>query len=101
MAGAILEALNYEAYLSVVPAYYEETLKNRNARDPYSSQIIEIIYNSAYTDFVFAYDSSLLGIGTIMRNLVQENSINYVSTVKKKQAKVQKIIETMVASYDK
>jgi len=101
IAGAILEALNFESYKQVIPAYYEKTLKGKYSRDNLSSQIIELIYDSAYTDFVFAYDSILLSIGTVMRNMVQANSIDYVSTVTEKHNAVLEAFDAIVASYEK
>lgn len=48
--GLLLEALSYESYDSVLPAYYETTLKGKYARDEDSEKMLEIILGSSFYD---------------------------------------------------
>ena len=45
--GAIMEALAYESYKTVTPAYYESALKIKYSRDALDAQIIDIIKNGS------------------------------------------------------
>ncbi len=78
--GAVLEALNYETSKTVTPTWYETALKVKYTRDDISSQMIDLIHDSATTHFIYAYNYSLNGIGLIYRNLVKANSNDFAST---------------------
>jgi len=83
IAGAVMEALCAETSRTVLPAYYETALKIKYTRDNKSAQMIDLIHDNMYTNFVFAYNYSLGSIGTVYRNLVSEKSTDYVSYVSK------------------
>ncbi len=100
MAGAVIEALSSESYRSVLPTYYETALKIKYSRDDITSQIIGIIHDASYTDFLYAYSSSLGGIGVIMRDLVAKNSTDYMSLVSKKEKSVNKYLEKLITAYE-
>ena len=100
MAGAVIEALSSESYRSVLPTYYETALKIKYSRDDITSQIIDIIHDASYTDFLYAYSSSLGGIGVIMRDLVAKNSTDYMSLVSKKEKSVNKFLEKLITAYE-
>jgi len=51
MSGAVLEALNYETYMSVVPQYYEIALQRKFTRDDESSAMLDLIRSSCIMDF--------------------------------------------------
>lgn len=48
--GLLLEALSVESNKSVLPAYYEKTLKGKYARDDDSMKMLEIILDSSFYD---------------------------------------------------
>ncbi len=100
MAGAVIEALSSESYRSVLPTYYETALKIKYSRDDITSQIIDIIHDASYTDFLYAYSSSLGNIGVIMRDLVSSNSKDYMSRVSKKEKSVNKYLEKLITAYE-
>lgn len=100
MAGAVIEALSSESYRSVLPTYYETALKIKYSRDDITSQIIDIIHDASYTDFLYAYSSSLGGIGVIMRDLVSANSTDYMSRVTKKEKSVNKFLDKLITAYE-
>ncbi|MBP3919859.1 MAG: hypothetical protein J6I50_11910 [Clostridia bacterium] len=104
MTGAVLEALNAETYRSVTPVWYETALKVKYSRDDYSTQMIDLIHDSATTNFVYAYNYALNGIGLIYRDLCNRNSSDYASAVKKLEKtaarKLEKIIDIFNGSLD-
>lgn len=98
MAGAVLEVLGVESYRTVIPAWYETALKVKYTRDDISSQIIDLINDTATTNFIYAYNYALSNLGNIYRNLVTAASSDYVSSVEKvvsaAQTKLDELIET-------
>lgn len=95
MAAAVLEALNAQTYRTVTPAWYEVTLKLKYSRDMISSDIIDLIHDSIYTSFLFAYSPVLSQMGQVMRDLVTKNNTDYMSLVKSKEKPAQKMLEKM------
>ncbi len=51
MLAATLEAMAYQSYLLVRPAYYEICLSQRYMQDPQSSEVLDMIFDSLYFDF--------------------------------------------------
>ncbi|MBP3292900.1 MAG: hypothetical protein J6N32_04030 [Clostridia bacterium] len=95
MAAAVLEALNAQTYRTVTPAWYEVTLKMKYSRDMISADIIDLIHDSIYTSFLFAYSPVLSQMGQVMRDLVTNNNTDYMSLVKSKEKPAQKMLERM------
>lgn len=95
--GAVVEALCAETYRSVTPSWYETALKIKYSRDDLSTQMIDLIHDSITTNFVFAYNYALNGIGLVYRTTVTNNSNDYVSAVTKLidagQAKLDELYE--------
>lgn len=54
-AAALLEAIAAESMRSVTPAYYDMALKYRYTRDEDSAEMIDLIHDSIYIDFAFAW----------------------------------------------
>lgn len=85
MVGACLEALSAETYRYVTPAWYETALKVKYSRDDLSSQMIDLIKDSATTNFIYAYNYAINGMGLIYRDLVTKNNKDFASAVKSKE----------------
>lgn len=100
MAGAVIEALSSESYRTVVPTYYETALKIKYSRDDLTSQIVDIIHDASYTDFLYAYSSSLNNIGVVMRDLVSRNSTDYMSRVSKQENSVTKRLDKLITAFE-
>ncbi len=60
-AAVILEALNYENYMTVLPEYKETTLKYKIADDDGTRKMLDIIYDSVQTEFA-KVNNEYLGI---------------------------------------
>ncbi len=48
--GTILEALAFESYITVVPAYYEQALKTKSSRDVESAEMLDLIFDARVID---------------------------------------------------
>lgn len=101
MAGAVLEALNAQTYRTVTPAWYEVALKCKYSRDLISSDIIDLIHNSIYTSFLFAYSPMVAQMGQVMRDLVTGNNTNYMSNVASKAKVANKSLEKLYTELEK
>ncbi len=81
--GAVLEALNAETARTLTPTWYETALKVKYTRDDISSQMIDLIHDSATTNFLYAYNYALNGLGLIYRDLIKNKSTDFASTYAK------------------
>lgn len=54
-AAATLEAMAYYSFYEVRPIYYDSFLKFKYTRDSEAAEMIDIMHNSVYTDFVFIW----------------------------------------------
>ena len=96
--GAVLESLAYEAYKTVTPAYFEVALKSKYSRDDVSSQLLDVMYQSMYTDFGYCYSSNLNGIG-MLRNLAASKTADFSSWYAGKEAGALAALDKLVALY--
>ena len=58
-AAVALEAMSAESLRTVTPEFYEIALKFKYTRDDEASEIIDLIKQCAYSDFVFVWGGSL------------------------------------------
>ena len=77
--------INEHHYRSVTPAWYETALKVKYSRDDLSSQMIDLIKDSATTNFIYAYNYAINGMGLIYRDLVTKKNTDYASALKTKE----------------
>ena len=99
--GAVLEVLAHETWRTVMPAWYETSLKIKYSRDNIASQIIDLIHDSTTTNFIYAYSNPLSGTGQIMREMVANNNADYASAVARKEKTSKKSLEKVIAAYEK
>ncbi len=97
---ATLEAMAYYSYYEVTPVYYETALKTKYTRDDLSSQIIDIIHDSAMTDLAYAYSGSLNGAGMIMRTLAAAGTEDYASYYAKREKATVKTLEKFITNFE-
>ena len=74
-AAATLEAMAYESYYTVRPIYYDSFLKFKYTRDEKAAEMIDLMHDNVYTDFVFIWQfaDDLEGMGSFLRNNVVTN----------------------------
>ena len=97
---ATLEAMAYYSYYEVTPVYYETALKTKYTRDDLSSQIIDIIHDTAMTDLAYVYQESLNGAGMIMRTLAANKTKDYVSYVAKREKSNAKALDKFITTFE-
>ena len=59
----------FESYKSVTPAYYETALKTKYTRDNLSSQIVDLLHDTAMTDIAYVFGDAFSSLGYTGRNL--------------------------------
>ena len=90
----------YYSYYEVTPIYYETALKTKYTRDDLSSQIIDIIHDSAMTDLAYVYQESLNGAGMIMRTLAANKTKDYASYAAKRVKANTKALEKFITNFE-
>lgn len=85
--GALLEAMASESNRSVMPAYYESTLKYKYSSDPESWEMLDIVVENIKTDAGIVYTSSLSNPHHKLRSIMG-TKINSVTSIFKAVAKV-------------
>ncbi len=85
--SAVIEALCRETYRSVLPIYYESSLKIKYTRDSKSAQMIDIIHDHYGNAFVLAWSDALSDI--FMQNTfntcIEKRSKDFASNYKKNE----------------
>jgi hypothetical protein len=99
MVCVVLEALNRETKKTIIPAYYEQALKIKYARDDESSQIIDIIHDSMGNIFPLAYSEIITGVLQLYDVTATKNfTSSYDKMELKTQDKLEKVIESFLES---
>jgi hypothetical protein len=96
--GIISEALSYESYKYLRPAYYDILLNTKYTRDEESSEMLDIILASQVYDFGYVYDNWTIAF--IFAELVTAKKADFVSTYEKKENVGKKNLEKILKAYD-
>ncbi|MDD4772835.1 MAG: hypothetical protein PHZ09_04440 [Eubacteriales bacterium] len=101
MSGAVMEAMAFEGYKSVIPAYYEVALKMKYFRDSddMALQIVDMIHDNPVSDFAYIYNYALNNIGLVMRDLMSGKKSDFASHYAKIETGVQTKLDELVALY--
>ena len=97
-AGAIIEALSYESYKKVVPAYFDIALKTKFARDDESEKMLDIIFKNSVYDFDYVYGDWIVTY-KFFDNL-RDGRTNFVSDVEKSMPAAQIRLDKVIAMFD-
>lgn len=83
-AAAVCEALAYESWKNVTPAYFETALKVKYANDSDSAQMFDIIRESVSFDFGYVYTLPLDGINNHLKFAVTSEKpwTSYIASMK-------------------
>jgi len=79
-SAMILEALSADGAQSIIPRYYEIALKTKYVRDDTSSQVLDLIRDSRYLEFVDMYTGDLGFSDFFAGYLVDRNDGTFVSS---------------------
>ena len=98
MSCAVLEALCAESYRTVIPAWYETALKVKFTHDDISAQVIDLIYENAAADFMYAnnYYFSSAKLGTIQRTILGSNG-EYMSQYASMEESVKALLAKLIS----
>ena len=94
----VMEALSAESKYTLVPAYYEISLKTKYSRDDESSEMLDIILNNKVLDIGDVYNFADFGIEFYRRAI--QNDRNLVSFYEKYENKVNKEIEKLIGKIE-
>jgi len=97
-AAATLEALAAESYRSVSTVYYDEALKYKYTRDDEAAEMIDLIRDSVYTDFVFAWGDSINEIWQFLR--YNASKVSFSSTLKSTEGTWRQSLARLLNSLD-
>ena len=94
-SSVIFDALSYEGYNNVIPAFFEVSMKVKYSRDELSSQMFDLLRNSTYIDFGLVFDGGV-GMSTLMSLLISKKSTDLASEYAKIEAKILKQYESII-----
>ncbi|MEA4832218.1 MAG: hypothetical protein VB118_06345 [Oscillospiraceae bacterium] len=95
-----LEALAAEGYRSVTYKYYETALKKAYARDDKVAQMLDILSNTVYFDFMFLHGSLFSNIGNFVpTKLLSKDAAGFGSEYDKIKDVYQKTLDGLLKFY--
>ena len=96
--GTILEAMAYEGYKYLTPAYYDISLKTKYARDDASSEMLDLILAGRSADLGYVGN-----LGGFLESLVSDvvgRKNAFSSTIEKNMGKLNTEIDKIIAIYE-
>ena len=90
-SGILLEWMSWKSNKTVLPAYYETTMKLKRQRDETAMRMLDIVKNSIYYDISDIYD---LGVSTVIWQAYTKEDL--ASVYAKNESKLQNNIEKML-----
>ncbi len=96
MIGAVVEALSAEGMYTLREAYFEKNLGSKIARDPESTEMLEIIMSTRVVDTGDIYDIG--GLSGLMYSL--DGITNFSSNISKKMKAANKYLEKFIESFE-
>lgn len=98
MIGAVTEAMAYESWKTVTPAYFEVAMKSKYSRDEASSRMLDLIRDGAMFNFGFVNSSSCNNMMHIMRNVAAGNQ-GYATVFAAGEKSYQTALDKLVQAY--
>lgn len=98
-ASAVLEVLSRESGKTVVPAYYESSLKIKYTRDEKSAQMIDLIHDGISNSFALAWHTALGGFLSSVIHSAAMNENTFASKYASAEAGLQSKLDDLIESY--
>lgn len=104
--GIILEALSAESRYTVIPAFYDIVLKNKNTRDEQSKEMLDIILDTRIYDVGVFYDFAHFPNDLIMVTGKQESysgisqTSDIVSFYRQRENKLKNALEDLTETIE-
>lgn len=99
MAGAVLEVMSCIGYNRIIPAYIEESLQKKFARNPETIEMIQLVYDTRWTEISEICVYERFGDGP-MYDLVRESQNSMGSSLTKLEKIGNKAIELVVKALE-
>lgn len=98
--GAVLEALSSEGYKTLTPAYYEVAMKVKYTNGERTSEMLDLIRDSASIDFATMFASSLGGPTDLFKNTVSKsaNSGVWTSTTASQKKNTEQLLDDLITA---
>lgn len=97
----ILEALNYESYKILRPAFFDIVLYNKCLQDEASVKILTLLHESKVCDFAYNFDKTGLALNILSTVVETKNSTDFTSYYASVEDRINdglnKIIETVLS----
>lgn len=100
VAGYMLEALTSSSYTMVTDTLYEKVAKSKNARDPESAEMVDIIIRHKVFDFGYSHFSgSDLPCFNIAQTALQANKTSIVKDITTSERKTRTELKKILKAY--
>lgn len=96
--GIIIDSLCAESAYTLIPAYYDITLKTKFARDDESAEMLDIIFGTRSFDLALVYGWG--DLVTLFATAMRTNNENIISNLEKVEPRIRTAIEKTVTAYD-
>ena len=96
-ATATLELMAYYSAQMVTPSYYDEALKYKYTRDEEAAEMIDLIAECAYTDFVLIWEWKIWGTLWIRYSAFGSAA---ASNIRKSENQVRKTLQSILDKLD-
>ncbi len=102
ITGAVCQALCRQTHATVLPAYYEMTLKVKYARDNYTSRMIDLIHDGITDMFSLVYSAQYANNITTWAILepLQKNGESITNAYETREAAALKGLEMLVSTFE-
>lgn len=98
MIGAVTEALAFDSYQNVTPAYFESAMKAKYSQDEASARMLDIIRDGLTFNFGFVNSSSCENMIHILRE-VAVSTKGYATIYAENEVKYAAALDTLVVKY--
>ena len=101
--SAVVEVLCRETYRSVLPVYYESSLKMKYTRDDTSAQMIDIVHDNIGNSFAMAYNPSVNEIflsGTFSTDNIAAGKKDFASAYARREPAAITALEKIIADFE-
>lgn len=98
MIGAVTEALAFDSYENVTPAYFESAMKAKYSQDEASARMLDIIRDGLTFNFGFVNSYSCENMIHILRN-VTDSKKGYATIYAEKEPKYTAALDKLTAKY--
>ncbi|MBE6710893.1 MAG: extracellular solute-binding protein [Ruminococcaceae bacterium] len=95
MSAILLEALQFETWKSVRPAYYDIALKGKYTQDEVSGQMLDLIFENATCSFAYMYTRFTDGYPASNLGQTEDYASWFASNSKKWQKKMNNLVESI------